>query len=43
LVRTRFRSDVLVESALVDVSGCHRSHRVSGTRQYSEPLTPLWG
>jgi len=39
LVRARFRSDVFVESALVDVSGCHGFHRVQGTRQYGEPLT----
>jgi len=39
LIRTRFRSDVFVEAGFVDVSGCHRSHRVSETRQYSEPLT----
>ena len=32
LVRTRFRSDVFVEASFVDVSRCHRSHRVSGTR-----------
>jgi len=37
LVRTRFRSDIFVESALVNVSGCHRSPRVQGTSQYSEP------
>nr|WP_259517017.1 hypothetical protein [Halanaeroarchaeum sp. HSR-CO] len=39
LVRTRFRPDVLVESALVDVSGSPRSHRVQGTRQFGAHLT----
>ncbi len=39
LIRLRVGLDVFVERCLVDVSGCHRSRRVSGTRQYSEPLT----
>jgi len=39
LIRPRVGLDVFVERRLVDVSSCHRSHRVSGTRQYSEPLT----
>ena len=39
LVPARPRLDVLIESSFVDVSRCHRSHRVSGTRQFGAPLT----
>jgi len=42
LIRPRVGLDVFVERRLVDVSSCHRSHRVSGTRQYSEP-SPIEG
>jgi hypothetical protein len=41
LVRTWLRSDIFVEASFVDISGCHLSHRVSGTRQYSESFTSL--
>jgi hypothetical protein len=27
LVPARLRLDILIESSLIDVSGCHRSHR----------------
>jgi hypothetical protein len=42
LVRARVRLDVLVESSLIDVSDCHRSHRFSELASTASP-SPLVG